>query len=262
MIIADVRSVRRTLVLALRDNVGVRATRGFVIAEDTVPARREPGDTAAVRVTIDASSGSEKLEQQVIRFAPGRSRPRGRNGFQELLYVAEGQGDVEVDGERHPVEPGSGVYVGAGECYVVENQGPDSVVVVSAILPAESASTGGRTRHVRYHDRPALPAGGDREFRYLVDRDAGCLDATQFVGIVQPGRAPTHGHVYDEVIYVLEGEGVLHVDGASTSIGRGSCIHLPPLDAHCLENSGSAPLRLVAVFHPAGDPASRAYDET
>ena len=40
----------------------------------------------------------------------------------------------------------------------------------------------------------------------------------------------------------------------------GSCIHLPPLLLHSLENSGTSPMRVVAVFHPAGDPASRAYE--
>jgi hypothetical protein len=66
--------------------------------------------------------------------------------------------------------------------------------------------------------------------------------------------------VYDEVIYVLEGEGVLHVDDSHEPVSGGTCIHLPPLLEHSLENSGKAPLKIVAVFHPAGDPASRAYE--
>jgi quercetin dioxygenase-like cupin family protein len=83
---------------------------------------------------------------------------------------------------------------------------------------------------------------------------------TQFYGVIAPGRAPDHSHVYDEVIYVLEGEGVLHGDGVDKPVSAGSCIHLPPLFVHSLENSGDAPMRIVAVFHPAGDPASRAYE--
>ena len=50
---------------------------GFVIAEQDVPGVRAPGDTAEVRTTIDASRGCERLEQHVIRFAPGRSLERG-----------------------------------------------------------------------------------------------------------------------------------------------------------------------------------------
>jgi quercetin dioxygenase-like cupin family protein len=62
------------------------------------------------------------------------------------------------------------------------------------------------------------------------------------------------------VIYVLEGEGVLHGGGADKPVSAGSCIHLPPFFVHSLENSGDGPMRIVAVFHPAGDPASRAYE--
>jgi len=117
---------------------------------------------------------------------------------------------------------------------------------------------GGST--VRYDDQPSLPASGDREFRYLVTDEVGCRDLTQFFGVIAPGRAPDHSHVYDEVIYVLEGEGTLHIDGEHEPVASGTCIHLPPLREHSLENSGDGPMKVVAVFHPAGDPASRAYE--
>ena len=67
-------------------------------------------------------------------------------------------------------------------------------------------------------------------------------------------------HVYDEVIYVIDGEGKLHLEGTETEIAGGSCIHLPPLVEHCLENSGKGPMRVLGVFHPSSDPASRAYE--
>ena len=103
---------------------------------------------------------------------------------------------------------------------------------------------------MRYADQPTLPASGDREFRYLVTDEVGCRDATQFYGVIAPGRAPDHSHVYDEVIYVLEGEGVLHSDGEDRPVSAGSCIHLPPFFVHSLENSGDTPMRIVATFHP------------
>jgi mannose-6-phosphate isomerase-like protein (cupin superfamily) len=41
----------------------------------------------------------------------------------------------------------------------------------------------------------------------------------------------------------------------------GSCVHLPPLHQHSLENTGAQPMRVLGVFHPAGDPASRVSEE-
>jgi mannose-6-phosphate isomerase-like protein (cupin superfamily) len=233
---------------------------GYVVAESAVPTRTAEGDTASVQLAIDASVGCERLEQRIVRFAPGRSAERGLEDRQEVLYVAAGRGKLHLNGE-HELEPDMGVYVPAGERYAVENPGPEELLTVSVTAPREERGrngSGGPT--VRYADRPVLPAGTDREFRYLVNREIGCQDVTQFVGTIPPGRAPLHSHVYDEVVYVIEGEGLLHIGGASTPIARGSCMHLPPLEPHCLENTGSGPMRVLGVFHPAGDPASRAYE--
>jgi mannose-6-phosphate isomerase-like protein (cupin superfamily) len=233
---------------------------GYVVSETAVDERRENGDTASVRTTIDSSSGCERLVQRVIRFAPGRSRPRRLGDRQEVLFVVSGEGAIEVEGETHRLEPLTGVYVAAGEEYEVEAAGPDELVVVSVTAPQEHDAPPTR-RTVRWADRPSLPASPNREFRYLVNQDAGCLDVTQFVGVIPPGRAGMHSHTYDEVVYVLEGRGFLHLDGSeSTPIGPGSCIHLPPLREHSLENVGDTPLHVLGVFHPSGDPASRAYE--
>jgi mannose-6-phosphate isomerase-like protein (cupin superfamily) len=237
------------------------AARGFVVSEAAVESSKEPGDTATVRVTIDSRSGSERLEQRVLRFAPGRSRPRALDDAEQVLYVASGTGTLLIDGRSHDLERDTGAYVAAGERFEVENPGPDELVAVAVSTPQEDTSAPRPERRtVRAGDRPTLPAGGDREFRYLADEQVGSHDVTQFLGVIAPGRAPDHSHVYDEVIYVIDGEGVLHLDGRQTPIAAGSCIHLPPLAEHCLENTGDGPMRVLGVFHPAGDPASRAYE--
>jgi mannose-6-phosphate isomerase-like protein (cupin superfamily) len=233
---------------------------GYVVDERAVAGSKRAGDTACVRVTIDGSSGCERLEQRVLRFDPGRSQLRRSADRQEVLYVAGGRGRLELDGTQHELEPDMGVFVAAGEQYVVENGGPEELVLVSVTAPQQHEPSPNGRRTVRWADQPSLPASPNREFRFLVNMDAGCRDITQFVGVIPPGRAPMHSHTYDEVIYVVEGEGVLHLGGRDTPIASGSCIHLPPRVKHCLENTGGIPMRVLGVFHPAGDPASRASE--
>ena len=231
---------------------------GYVVHERELEGTRVNGDTASTTTTIDASVGCQNLEQRVLRFAPGRSQARSVGASQEVMYVASGRGTVLVDGRAHDIEPDTGVYIAPGETYEVENPGPDELVIVSATAPGENDGALPEDRTVRFVDQPVLPASPDREFRYLVTQAVGCRDMTQFVGTIPPGRAPDHSHVYDEIVYVVEGEGMLHIGEESTPIAAGSCIHLPPLLAHCLENTGPGPMRVMGVFHPAGDPASRA----
>ena len=234
--------------------------RGHSISERELQPTRAEGDTASRAVAIDSDLGSERLELHVTNYEPGRSLPRSLEGIQEILYTASGRGTLLVDGEPHELEPRTGAYVAAGESYEVENPGPETLLLVSATAPNENGAPPAGRRTVRYDDQPSLPASGDREFRYLVTNEVGCRDLTQFFGVIAPGRAPDHSHVYDEVIYVLEGEGTLHIDGEHEPVAAGTCIHLPPLREHSLENSGAGPMKVVAVFHPAGDPASRAYE--
>jgi mannose-6-phosphate isomerase-like protein (cupin superfamily) len=232
---------------------------GYVIHEDAVESRAASGDTAAERVTIDERAGCERLVQRVVRFAPGRSLPRSPADREEVLFVASGRGTLRLDGGEFALEPDTGAYVRPGEAYEVDNPGPDELVVVSVLAPPPAggaAAAGPRRVVVRAADMPLEPAGKDREFRYVINWEAGCAEVTQFVGKIPPGRAKTHYHLYDEVIYVLEGEGVLHLEGhEDTPIAAGTCIHLPPPTPHCLENTGTGFLRVLGVFHPSGSPA-------
>src|SRR4051794_25146782 len=162
-----------------------------VVHKDDVAASTESGDTAETRVTFDRSNGCERLEQRVIRFAPGRSRERRLDGRQEVLYVVSGRGRIEVEGEAHPLQPEMGVFVATGETYAVETDDPLEVVSVTA--PEDGRPAAGERRvTVRFDEQPELPASSERTFKYLVNEDAGCNDITQFVGIVQPSKAPFH----------------------------------------------------------------------
>src|SRR5262249_55956757 len=96
-------------------------------------------------------------------------------------------------------------------------------------------------------------ATAGREFRLLATPELGCRSATQFVGYIPVVRAPDHYHRYDEVVYVLEGEGKLHIDGEVARLQAGL--------VHCLENIGPDEMRVLGVFRPAGSPAEAYYPD-
>lgn len=230
----------------------------FVVDEADVDPVREDGDTASTRLTFQV----EHLEQRVIRFAPGRSRERTASGRHELLYVVVGTGELELEGKRHALEPGTGAFVAPGETYAVENPGPDELLVVAVSAAAELAVDEARRRvTIRFEEQPEQTASVERTFRYLINEDSGCLDVTQFIGIVQPSKAPFHSHPYEELGYIVEGEGVAHLGGRSVPLRPGSCFHLPPEKVHCIENVGPGPMHILGVFHPSDSPANRVYQD-
>jgi mannose-6-phosphate isomerase-like protein (cupin superfamily) len=230
----------------------------FVVDEADVEPAREDGDTASERVTFQV----EHLEQRVIRFAPGRSRDRTAGSRHELLYVVSGSGTLELEGAQHPLEQGTGAFVAPGETWSIVNSGPGELLLVAvsatADLPVDEQR---RKRTIRFDDQPEHTASVERTFRYLVNEDAGCLDVTQFIGIVQPSKAPFHSHPYEELGYIVQGDGVAHVGGRSVPLRAGSCFHLPPEKVHCIENVGPEPMHILGVFHPSDSPANRVYQD-
>jgi quercetin dioxygenase-like cupin family protein len=110
-------------------------------------------------------------------------------------------------------------------------------------------------------EREAGGATAGRQFRLLATPEVGCASVTQFVGYIPVGRAPDHFHKYDEVVYVLAGEGSLHIDGESAPLRAGSAVHLPKTLVHSLENLGPGEMQVLGVFRPAGSPAEAYYPD-
>ncbi len=218
-----------------------------VVHPDEVEPRRE--GSAEVRTTFDARNGCERLEQRVLRFPPGRSEERRLEGRQEILYVVSGRGAIELNRERHELAAGTGVFVAEEETYVVDAD--DELELVSVLTDHDGTPTKERAVTVRFDDQRELEASSERSYRYLINEDAGCADVTQFVGIVQPSKAPFHSHPYDEVGYIIAGEGIAHVGGQERPLRAGSCFHLAPGQIHCIENSGQGAMRILGVFHPS-----------
>jgi mannose-6-phosphate isomerase-like protein (cupin superfamily) len=235
----------------------------LVVVESDAFGVREAGDSAVVIETIGAPEGSEILSQRVLRFAPGRSHPRVDLEHDELLYVVSGTGAVALDGQLQGLAPGAACHVIAGEAFTVENPGEDELVLVSVLVPPtdrDQLPPQSRQAVVRLEDRPEQRADEKRTYRILFGADSGCPNATQFVGYVEPYRAPDHSHPYDEVGYVLAGTGFAHLGGDPIPIGPGSCFRLPRDHIHCIENTGPGVMEILGVFHPAESPAARSYD--
>jgi mannose-6-phosphate isomerase-like protein (cupin superfamily) len=158
-----------------------------------------------------------------------------------------------------PLAAGAGVFVGRGTPWSIEtSEGTDVLSVL--VHDPEPGTTGlhGLVDLAREERRSATAA---RQFVLGVTPAVACASVTQFIGFVPPGRAPDHFHRYDEVLYVLEGEGVLHIGDEHAPFERGSCVHLPATLVHSLENTGAVELRLLGVFRPAGSPAEAYYPD-
>src|SRR5215471_11064900 len=168
-----------------------------------------------------------EFQQRLLRF-DGSGDEHRDDERDEVLYVLEGSAVATVGGEEQELDPGTGVFVARGTPWRVESA--DGLKLLSVLveepLPASAShaviASGGRGQ-----------ATAGREFTLLAHPENGCASVTQFVGYIPPGRAPDHYHRYDEVIYILEGEGGFHVDGDTEPLQPGTAVHLPARLIHC-----------------------------
>jgi quercetin dioxygenase-like cupin family protein len=211
---------------------------------------------------VAGSAEVATLEQGLLECGPGRSLTRATGDAEEVLFVLAGSGTLRLNGNAHPLEPESGAYLAPGEEYELSASEPLRLVAVRISDP-EPGAEGVASRAVarRLAEQEAQAATGAREFRIVADPATGLRSATHFVGYIPIGRAPEHFHTYDEVIYVLDGEGVLHAGGSERQLAPGAQIELPARTVHCLENTGDRVMRVVAVFRPAGSPAAAYYPD-
>jgi mannose-6-phosphate isomerase-like protein (cupin superfamily) len=206
---------------------------------------------------IGRASGAEAISLRILEFGGGRSPALCNPEYDEVIYVHEGDFRVFIDDVAYEVGPETGIYLRPAQTLIVENGGPNVARFVSSQCPKEvSSKPSERPPIVKLSDRRALPTA-DRWYRVLVDDEIGSEQVTQFVGSIPPGRAPDHFHEYEEVLFILRGEGRMWAGDTNTPIGPGSCIYLPKRQIHCVENTGAGELRLLGVFYPAGSPAVR-----
>jgi quercetin dioxygenase-like cupin family protein len=216
------------------------------------------GDAAATRRLFDAGGGCAVFSQRTLHFGPGSSAGRSDPASDEVLYVLAGSGRAQVGGSQHDLHPGRAFYIRTGTAWAVEDA--DELTILSVLIHEPDAGSAAHAA-LDLAEREAGGATAGRQFRLLATPEVGCASVTQFVGYIPVGRAPDHFHKYDEVVYVLAGQGALHIDGESAPLSPGSAVHLPARLVHSLENQGPGEMQVLGVFRPAGSPAEAYYPD-
>src|SRR5215831_20357416 len=119
--------------------------RAFQLREGK-PAMRRKGLT--VWRHVGRERGATAISFSVLELAP-ESRKAWRNGeCDEVLGVLEGAGELILDGERHPLEPGTGIHVRPDDRVRIENAGRGPLTIASSRCPDPGPS-------IDFEDGPA-----------------------------------------------------------------------------------------------------------
>jgi quercetin dioxygenase-like cupin family protein len=216
------------------------------------------GDGVERRLLVPPEHGSE-LALDELRLEPRASLELTDELHDTLLFTYEGVG--MLDGE--PVPRSGAGFVPAGRPAALV-AGPAGLACVRATLGAATdlhAPLGPVAAVVALDRVEPGQATGARSFQVLHGPHNGSTRATMFVGYIPPGRAPWHYHLYDEIVWILGGEGMLHIGEEVEPLEQGVAFRLRPREVHIVENTRArAELAVLGIFTPAGSP-SAAYLE-
>jgi quercetin dioxygenase-like cupin family protein len=175
-----------------------------------------------------------------------------------LLFVSAGSGTITLGDETGALAPGSAALVPAAEeAAIVAGDALELVVFSVGPESDRHAPLGPRELVTSLDDADTRQATSARSFRILFDATNGSTRATLFAGFLPPGKAPWHYHLYDEIVWVPEGPGRLHVEETTEELAAGSAFRLRPREVHIVENaSADHELTIIGAFTPAGSPSA------
>ncbi|MBN1975830.1 MAG: cupin domain-containing protein [Anaerolineae bacterium] len=84
----------------------------------------------------------------------------------------------------------------------------------------------------------ALTCGAENQAITLVEMEPG-------------GVQHVHSHEPEQIYYILEGSGLMTVDGERRQVEAGDCIYFPSFANHGLENTGGTVLRYLSAASPS-----------
>ncbi len=88
------------------------------------------------------------------------------------------------------------------------------------------------------------PAKMELDFRYSLA-----------YAIVRPGKTSyRHSLKTSEVYYILEGEGMMHINEDKEKVHKNQAIYIPPYAKQFIENNGNVDLKFLCIVDPAWRP--------
>jgi quercetin dioxygenase-like cupin family protein len=208
---------------------------------------------------LEPVADGSALALSELRMSPGAEQRVMDPERDSLLFTFAGSGSLTLGAETRPLVAGTAGLLLAGEEARLEADSTELAVICATIGPASDrhAPIGDRELVAALDHARSEKATGARSFQILFGPHNGSTRATLFAGFIPPGKAPWHYHLYDEIVWVPDGPGRLHIGDTTEELEHGSTFRLRPRQVHIVENlSASAEMTVIGIFTPAGSPSA------
>jgi CDGSH-type Zn-finger protein/mannose-6-phosphate isomerase-like protein (cupin superfamily) len=233
----------------------------FSTSRATLTSRGSMGYCPVVSPALGALFQSQFYAEARVGASPVISA----DGRHTVLFVYEGNGEIEISGRRIAVGPRTGVYVRPSEAYRIHNgSGAPLKFFISNGPGSEDLAwlaempTAFDSQHP-HRDATIDPAQrhkmAERYYQMLVNREHGSTVVTQFIGNIPLSKAEPHRHLYEEALIFLNGAGVVWTENVKTSVAAGDVLFLPRKQIHSVQCTTPGGFDIVGVIYPGDNPS-------
>ncbi len=97
------------------------------------------------------------------------------------------------------------------------------------------------------------PLSHDASMAVLIGEHEGWLDyVMRLVSVKEGGFTPLHEHPWPHINYMVEGEGILMIDGVEHPVKAGSHAYVPKNTLHQFKNAGKEPFKFICIVPKEG----------
>lgn len=97
------------------------------------------------------------------------------------------------------------------------------------------------------------PAAKDATMKVLIGQAEGWEDyVMRVVELEEGGHSPRHEHPWPHINYVIQGEGLIHIDGTDYPVKEGAYSYVPSDVVHQYVNQGKGMFKFICIVPKEG----------
>jgi CDGSH-type Zn-finger protein/mannose-6-phosphate isomerase-like protein (cupin superfamily) len=214
---------------------------------------------------VSPALGALFQSQFYAQVARGASPVISADGRHTVLFVIEGEGEVEISGRRFSAGARTGIYIRPSEAYRIHNSslaplkflisngpGSEDLVWLDEMPTAFEAQYPHRDATIDPSQRHKM---AERYYQMLINREHGSTVVTQFIGNIPLSKAEPHRHLYEEALIFLNGAGVVWTERTKTTVAAGDVLFLPRKQVHSVQCTTPGGFDIVGVIYPGDNPS-------
>jgi mannose-6-phosphate isomerase-like protein (cupin superfamily)/CDGSH-type Zn-finger protein len=214
---------------------------------------------------VTPALGALFQSQFYAEVSAGSSPVIAADGRHTVLFVTQGEGDIEISGRRFAVTPLTGIYIRPDEAYRVHNNsgvplkffvsngpGSEDLVLLDHMPAAFETQHPDRVASIDPAQRHKM---AERYYQMLVNREHGSTVVTQFIGNIPLSKAEPHRHLYEEALIFLNGRGTVWTERTKTHVAAGDVLFLPRKQLHSVQCTTPGGFDIVGVIYPGDNPS-------